>query len=375
VGAGCGRGERLRGDPLKDAAFFDSVTRRALSAASLYFRLRRRRYQAGATKKEVDARRARFYRDVWAEAAAAVGGTVRELDGQLLEIRVGDTVMRARRNLTSLDDPLTVAMAEDKPLVYRLLEERGIPVPRYTVCAADDLQTAWAFVSSLGRPCVVKPAHASGAIGVTTAITARYDLARAMAYGGAFGRELLVEELVEGGVYRLLYFDGELLDAVLRSAPTVSGDGSASVEQLIAAENRRRMAGGIEACQSLVKIDQELRHTLRQRGYALHSIPPAGQEVRLKNAVNDNRREDNVSAAEAVCGEIVKMGAEAAAVVGVRLAGVDVITTDPGVPLGEAGGVVIEVNHAPGYYYHYYKREGRVPIATLVLERLVKAGA
>ena len=183
--------------------------------------------------------------------------------------------MRVRRNLTSLDDPLTVAVAEDKPLVYRLLAERGIPVPRYILCAADDLETAWTFVESLGRPCVVKPAHASGALGVTTAISTRFDLARAMAYGGAFGRELLVEELVEGGVYRLLYFDGELLDAVLRTPPTVQGDGSASVEQLISAENRRRLAGGIEACQSLVKIDQELRHTLRQRGYTLRSVPPA----------------------------------------------------------------------------------------------------
>ena len=351
------------------------MTRRLLAAGSLYYKVRRRRYHATATKREVDARRLRFYHDVWTEAAAAVGGTVRELEGPLLEIRAGDVVVRARRNLTSVDDPLTVAMAEDKPLVYRLLAESGIAVPRHMECAADDLEAAWAFVSRLGRPCVVKPARASGALGVTTAISTWYDLARAMAYGGAFGPELLVEELVEGGVYRLLYFDGELLDAVLRLPPTVCGDGSASVEQLISTENARRLAGGIEACQSLVKIDQEMRHTLQRRGMTLRSVPPDGDEVLLKNAVNDNRREDNVSAAEVLCSEIVATGAAAAAAVGVRLAGVDVITSDPGVPLAQAGGVVIEVNHAPGHYYHYYKREGRVPVATLVLERLVRNGS
>ena len=37
--------------------------------------------------------------------------------------------------------------------------------------------------------------------------------------------------------------------------------------------------------------------------------------------------------------------------------------------------MIIEVNTTPGYYYHYYKREGRVPVATLILERLVMAGA
>ena len=33
---------------------------------------------------------------------------------------------------------------------------------------------------------------------------------------------------------------------------------------------------------------------------------------------------------------------------------------------------MIEVNQSPGYYYHYYKREGRVPVARLILERLVE---
>lgn len=350
----------------------DSITRRLLRSASLYYKARRRRYEVQPTKRGVDARRAQFYRDLWTEAAAASGGSVREIEGQLLEIRAGHVVLRARRNLTSLDDPLTAAIADDKPLVYRLLTDVGLPVPRHRVCAAEDLASAWSFVRSAGRPCVVKPARASGAIGVTTAVTSRSDLALAMAYGGAFSRELIVEEMVGGGVYRLLYLDGELLDAVRRDPPTVTGDGRATVLQLIQAENERRVAGGIEACQALIKLDRELRRTLRREGgRTLQSVPAAGETILLKHVVNDNRREDNVSAAETLSPEIVKAGAEAAAAVGTRLAGVDVITPDPSRPLAEAGGVVIEVNQSPGYYYHYFKREGRVPVATLILERLL----
>jgi cyanophycin synthetase len=352
----------------------DPLTQRLLTAGSLSYKLRRRRYHATATKREVDARRARFYLDVWREAAAAVGGSLVELGRQMVEIRAGDVVVRARRNLTSLDDPLTAAVAEDKALAYRLLADRGIAVPRHVLVDAHDLASAWAFVRSLGRPCVVKPARASGAIGVTTAVSTWYDLGRAMAYGGAFDRQLLVEELVEGGVCRLLFLDGELLDAVLREPPTVEGDGRGTVAELIARENDRRLAVGIAACQSLVKIDQELRHTLRLRGYTLRSVPAAAEIVQLKNVVNDNRREDNVSAAETLCAEVVAAGAAAAAAVGARLAGVDVITPEPGLPLERAGGVVIEVNTAPGHYYHYFKREGRVPVATLILQRLVEAG-
>ncbi len=355
---------------------FDSFTQRVLSGASLAWKIQRRRYHRTPVKTEIAARRARFYRDIWDEAASANGGRVRELAGQLIEVSCAGVVVRVRRNLTSLDDPLTVAVADDKPLVYRLLAERGIPTPRHAVCAANDLRHAWGFARSLGGPCVVKPARgASGAIGITTAVVSRADLAWALAYAGAFDRDVLLEEQIGGAVFRLLYFDGELLDAVRRDPPTVAGDGSSSIDELIAAENRRRFDGGIASCQSLIKIDGELRHTLRRAGRGLRSVPAAGEAVLLKNIVNDNRREDNVSAAADLCAEVVAAGTEAAAAVGTRLAGVDIMTPDPTVPLGEAGGVVIEVNAAPGHYYHYFKRDGRVPVATLILERLVKAGA
>ena len=95
--------------------------------------------------------------------------------------------------------------------------------------------------------------------------------------------------------------------------------------------------------------------------------------MRLKSVVNDNRGDDNL-AVDRLSADIVAVGARAAEAVGVRLAGVDVITPDPTMSLEEAGGVVIEVNTTPGYYYHYHKRDGRVPVATLILERLVKAG-
>jgi glutathione synthase/RimK-type ligase-like ATP-grasp enzyme len=56
----------------------------------------------------------------------------------------------------------------------------------------------------------------------------------------------------------------------------------------------------------------------------------------------------------------------------VRLAGVDVITPDPTLPLSEAGGVVLEVNAPPNFYYHYHKRGGAYPVARHVLEHLLK---
>jgi hypothetical protein len=50
---------------------------------------------------------------------------------------------------------------------------------------------------------------------------------------------------------------------------------------------------------------------------------------------------------------------------------VDIITTDPTRPLAATGGVILEVNAPPNFYYHYHKRDGAVPVALHVLRRIL----
>lgn len=352
------------------------ITRRVIGPLWLYDKVGRRLVRRTHASGDVAAQRARFYRSAWADAAASVGATVEELRDGLLDIRHGDLLLRVRDNLTSLDDPVTLAVAGDKPLVYRLLAARGLPVARHTVCHYDDLAAASVFAAGLGAPCVVKPALDSAAgAGVTTGVAGEAHLARAMARAGAWSDDVVVEEQAAGGNYRLLYLDGELLDAVLRGPPRVRGDGRSSIAQLVAADNADRARRGTDAAQSLVHADRDLKSTLSRQGLGLRSVPAAGDWVQVKTVVNDNRREDNQAAAARLCGSLVEAGAAAAAAVGARLAGVDIITRDPGVSLAESGGVVLEVNTTPGYYYHYLRRGDGAPVATMILQRLVRGAA
>jgi cyanophycin synthetase len=341
-----------------------------LRALARYHKLEDRlRHQASADAS--DESRALFYRSVWEEAAETVGASLTYLHGSLAEIRCGDALLRVDRNTTSLDDPVTLRLAGNKPLVHRLLAEQGLPVPRHCVCRADDLRSAWAFVAEPGRRCVVKPARSTGGgLGITTGVTTRLQLIAAMGRAGAYCADVVVEEQVAGGNYRLLYLDGELLDAVERRPPAVPGDGASTIRQLVEAENADRAAAGLAASQGPVRVDTELRHTLKACGLELGSVPAAGRLVVLKTVVNDNRRTDNVPAADRVCPDLVQSCAGAAAAVGARLAGVDVITPDPGAPLADVGGIIGEVNTTPGYYFHYMTSGAPVPVALLILERL-----
>jgi cyanophycin synthetase len=194
-----------------------------------------------------------------------------------------------------------------------------------------------------------------------------------MARAGAYSRDIVVEQQVRGENYRLLYLDGELVDAILRHPPKVYGDGHSTVRQLVSAENGDRVKRGAEVAQSLIRIDEDMRNTLRAQGYRLVSVPRRHAAVQLKTVVNDNRRDENEAAAGALCRSIIETGSAAADALGVRLAGVDVITTDPGAPLRESGGVVIEVNTTPGYYYHDLRSGTDTSVAASILRRLCEA--
>jgi cyanophycin synthetase len=350
----------------------DSMTGRGMEALSLLYAMRSYRRSRTPAASFMHGQRSAFYHLVWKNAADAVGATVLELDDSVMEIRHARLRLLVCDNVTSLDDPVTLAIAGDKPLVHRLLAERHIAGPRYAVCRRDDLRAARASVAALGGRCVIKPAHSGSAgAGITTGVTEADHLAPILAKAGARSRDVMVEEQIEGDNYRLLYLDGEFIDAVLRRPPTIRGDGHSTIRQLVRAENEDRTKNGAQAAQSLLDVDADVRHTLRAQGYDLSSVPAAGVAVQVKRVVNDNRREENEGGSSLLCAAIVEEGSAAARALGVRVAGVDVITTDPAVPLRESGGAVLEVNTTPGFYYHYMRNDEGTSVALSILSRLV----
>jgi cyanophycin synthetase len=94
---------------------------------------------------------------------------------------------------------------------------------------------------------------------------------------------------------------------------------------------------------------------------------------RATNQAGDHETDD---VTDTVGAALVRQGAAAAAIVGVRLAGVDVITTDPRVSLDESRGVILEVNTTPGLHLHVLVRNPQLPgVAARILDRLLGPGA
>src|SRR5207248_181900 len=148
---------------------------------------------------------------------------------------------------------------------------------------------------------------------------------------------------VAGVDHRVLVLDGRVLGAVRKDPPVVEGDGHASVAELVLAANDARLAAGGGLALRLLEIDLECALTLAAQGRSLTSVPAAGERVIVKTAVNQNAAADNhtveVGAADAA------LARRAAAALGLRLAGVDLV-------VGPARTVVLEVNGTPGLNHH-----------------------
>lgn len=335
----------------------------------------RQQVSAGLDRKA----RTRRYVEIWKEAAAAVGADFLPLPGGFCELRLGSQSVRTWQQLVPLDDPVTLALSGDKPVVSQLLAEQGLPVPAFREFGLYETGPALDFLrerGGRGRPCVVKPAKGTGGgKGVTTNVRTPWELTRAAAYASVYCTRLMIEEQIEGRSYRLLYLDGELLDAICRRAPTVVGDGHSTVTELVAAENRRRAAQAGGAVIDLLELDPDCRATLRAVGLSPRSVPERGREVVVKTVANSNHEGENDSVRHRLGRVLVAQGALAARTLGVRLAGVDVITEDPSRSLEETGGAINEVNTSPALHFHYQvrNRERMVPVAIPILRSLLDA--
>jgi D-alanine-D-alanine ligase-like ATP-grasp enzyme len=326
-------------------------------------------------RRALERRRARVTDEMWREAAVELDAEIRELAPSLLEFRLGEAWTRVRGQTTPFSDAVSAQVASDKPLAYRLLTEAGIPVPAHEVVDVAAHADPEALLARIGAPCIVKPAVGAGGDGVTGEIRSAQQLRRALHRVWKMHDHALVEHQVEGDSYRLLLLDGEVLDVLRRHRPHVVGDGRSTVEELIFGEYARRIEDEGPAGIKPFIVDLDCLFTLEHAGLSIESVLPAGASAVVKTATNYNAPEDTETVRGKVPATLVEPARLAAAALGIRLAGVDIVARDLGGPLASSGGVVLEVNDVPGLTHHYNVADaaGATCVAVPILRALLGA--
>src|SRR6185369_2316394 len=99
-----------------------------------------------------------------------------------------------------------------------------------------------------------------------------------------------------------------------------------------------------------IAIDDEAQLFLGRQGLSLESIPADGQKVVLRHTSNISRGGTNWNVTARFHPDNARLAERAAAIVGLDLAGIDLITPDIERSFRDVGGAICEINPTPGLY-------------------------
>ncbi len=292
--------------------------------------------------------------------------------GNLVQLGYG---ARSRRIWTAETDR-TSAIAEgisrDKDLTKTLLKSCGVPVPEGRL--VDSAEDAWDAAEDIGLPVVVKPSDGNHARGVFTNLMAREEVESAYAAAVVEGSGVIVERYVRGSEHRLLIVGGKLAAAARGETAKVVGDGQSTIDELIDSQinsDPRRGAAEEFPLDIIALADNPVaRLEVSRQGFAPDSVPAAGREVLI---VRSGNHTDDVT--DLVHPETAATASLAARIVGLDIAGVDLVCEDISQPLDGQRGGIVEVNAGPGLLMHLKPETGQPrPVGRAIVDELFPNG-
>lgn len=275
----------------------------------------------------------------------------------LIQLGTGSRQKRIRASVTDATSLIAAELAANKHAAKELLSAAGLPVPRGEVVRTAD--AAAAAARRLGWPVVVKPLDGNQGRGVSIGVADDTALEGAFDRAAQISRRVIVEQLLPGTDHRLLVVAGRLVAVAERVPAHVVGDGRHSIEALIGIVNADPHRGaGHEAVLTRIRIDETLRAFLDQDSHALEDVPAAGETVWLRGTANLSTGGTAIDRTDDVHPDTIAVAVQAAATIGLDVAGIDMISPDISRSLAETGGGIVEVNAAPGLRMHIAPSEG-----------------
>ncbi len=232
---------------------------------------------------------------------------IRLNDGNLVQLGYGAAQRRVWSTETDKTSAIGFGIAEDKDLSKQLLKACGVPVPEWELVKSAD--DAWEEADYMGLPVTVKPYNSNKGEGVSVNLTSEAEVRAAYDEARKLTRYVMVERFVPGHVHRLLVVGGKVVAA--------------------------------------------------SRGEY-----PNGQHDPRDKVVTVDCTDD-------VHPEVAYMAALSAKVVGLDIAGVDLVCQDISKPLEAQGGAILEVNGGPGLLMHLKPSVGVArPVGQAIVEHL-----
>ncbi|WP_020654984.1 cyanophycin synthetase [Massilia niastensis] len=283
--------------------------------------------------------------------------SIRLTEGNLVQLGHGAAQRRIWTAETDRTSAIGEGIASDKDLTKTLLASCGVPVPEGAV--ARSAGQAWEEAQYIGLPVALKPIDGNHGRGVSLNLMSEADVVAAYAIAAEEGdsKSVLVERFIPGNEHRLLVVGRQVVAAAKGESLWVTGDGRQSVIALcdsqINIDPRRGESEEFPLGTVKPHESDEIKLDLKRQGLTPDSVPQAGQKVLIQ--LNGNVADD---VTDLVHPSVAHAAALAARIVGLDIAGIDLVCEDISRPLEEQRGAIIEVNSSPGLLAHIKPASG-----------------
>jgi len=292
----------------------------------------------------------------------------------LVQLGYGKNQVRFRATMTEKTNSIAVDIACNKDETKKILEDAAIPVAK-GVTISDPENLRWA-VDKVGFPLVFKPLDGNHGKGATINVKTMEEAEAAFEHAQKYSRKVIVEKFITGYDFRVLVIDNKLVAAALRVPAHVKGNGSLTIQELIDKENADPRRGyGHENVLTEIIVDRDTLDLLGKKGYDLNTVPGHGEIVYLKSTANLSTGGTSIDVTDLVHSQNIFLCERIARVIGLDICGIDIMAPNLTHPLTENGGVILEVNAAPGFRMHLAPSEG-LPrnVAAPVIDMLYPPG-
>ena len=308
------------------------------------------------------------------EAVARDIPYIRLNDESLVQLGYGKNQVRFRATMTDRTSSIAVDLAGNKDETKKMLQEAAIPVAK-GMCIKDESEVD-TVIAKVGFPLVFKPLDGNHGKGASINVKTEAEARAAFDHAKKYSRRIIVEKFITGYDFRILVINNKFTAAALREPAHVIGDGVSTIQQLIDTENKDPRRGyGHENVLTEISIDKETNDELAKNKYTLDTILEKSVKCYLKGTANLSTGGTSTDVTDIVHPHNIFIFERISRIIGLDICGVDIMATNLTEPLEVTGGVVLEVNAAPGFRMHLAPANG-LPrnVAAPVIDMLYPVG-
>jgi len=246
---------------------------------------------------------------------------------------------------------LWLKIANDKELTYKILEKHNLPTAKTWYILPDQISDLEKL--NITFPVIIKPLEEWHGNWVMMNILDIKELKLKLKQSFEVYNKMIIQKQIEWEEFRVLVVNWEVIMARNRVPAFIIGDWTNTIQKLISIENKSNILRWewYNSPLAYIKVDSELDDYIEKNWLTTDSIPEQWKHVTLRWNSNIGTWWISIDVTHIISDDIKNICSSAAKMLNLKLAWVDVITTDITKALSETHWIILEINSTPWIWW------------------------